>query len=58
MSKVLKCRDVGLDCDYVVRAESEQEVMTKAAEHARNDHGIDEIPKEMLPQVKAAIHDE
>jgi predicted small metal-binding protein len=58
MPKVLKCREVGLDCDFVARAESEQELMAKAAEHARKDHGIDEIPEEVLAKVKASIHDE
>ena len=58
MSKVLKCREVGMDCDFVARGENEQEVMTKAAEHARKDHGMDQIPKEVLEKVKAAVHDE
>ncbi|MBV8864707.1 MAG: DUF1059 domain-containing protein [Acidobacteriaceae bacterium] len=58
MSKVLKCREVGMDCDFVARGETEQEVMTKAAEHAKKDHGMTNIPADMLPKVKSAIHDE
>lgn len=58
MSKVLKCRDVGMDCDFVARGKDEQEVMTKAAEHARRDHGLDTIPAPLAEKVKAAIKDE
>jgi len=57
-TKVLKCRDVGVDCDFVAQGSNEQEVMAKAAEHARKDHGFADIPPELADKVKAAIHDE
>ncbi len=47
-----------MDCDFVARGETEQEVMTKAAEHARKDHGMNNIPEDVLTKVKSAIHDE
>lgn len=56
-TKVLKCRDTGADCDFVAQGSSEDEVMAKAAEHARKDHGFDDIPPELADKVKAAIHD-
>lgn len=58
MSKVLRCREVGMDCDFVARGQTEQEVMAKAAEHAQKDHGMKEIPNDVLVKVKSAIHDE
>jgi predicted small metal-binding protein len=58
MGKVLRCRDVGMDCDFVARAETEEEILKKAAEHADTDHGMKEIPEEILAQVHAAIRDE
>jgi predicted small metal-binding protein len=58
MSKVLKCREVGMDCDFVAHGENEEQVMSKAVEHARKDHGMDTIPAEIATKVKAAIHDE
>jgi predicted small metal-binding protein len=58
MSKVLKCREVGMDCDFVAHGENEEQVMSKAVEHARKDHGMDTIPAEVVTKVKAAIHDE
>ena len=42
MARSLACRDVGLfpDCDEVVRGESEDEVVIRAAEHGRQVHGM------------------
>ena len=41
MVKTLSCREVGLfDCDEVVRGETEDEVMSKGAEHGRQAHGM------------------
>jgi predicted small metal-binding protein len=58
MSKVINCRDVGVDCDFQARGESEQEVMQKCEEHARKEHGMKEIPKELAEKVHAAMHEE
>jgi len=55
MAKMLRCRDVGLDCDGVIRAETEEELMGKVAEHAKTAHGITEISPELAAKVKAAI---
>jgi predicted small metal-binding protein len=58
MSKVLKCREVGMDCDFEARGETEQQVMQKAAEHAKSEHQIPEITPELAVKVKSAIRDE
>jgi predicted small metal-binding protein len=58
MTKVLRCRDVGVDCDFVARGATVDEVMAKAEEHACADHGFSGIPSELADKVKAAIHDE
>ena len=58
MSKVLRCRDTGMDCDYEVRAETEEEILKKAAEHAQTVHDMKEIPEEVAAKVRAAIRDE
>lgn len=55
MAKMLRCRDVGVDCDAVIRAETEEELMRKVAEHAKTVHGISEISPELAAKVKAAI---
>ena len=57
MAKSIKCLDVGVDCDFEARAETEAELMKKVADHAKNAHGITQIPQELLQKVKAAIKD-
>lgn len=58
MAKVLRCRDVGFDCDFEVRAQTEEELLKQAADHARTVHEMKEIPEEVLVKVRAAIRDE
>ena len=56
--KILQCSDLGMNCNFQARGETEQEVMQKAAEHAKSAHKIDEITPDLAAQVKSAIHDE
>lgn len=58
MTKVLKCKDVGMDCDFVARGKTEEEVLKLAAEHAGPAHGITEMSDDVVAKVRAAIHDE
>ena len=58
MAKVLKCKDVGMDCDFVARGDTEEEVLKQAAEHAGAAHGMTEMSDEVVAKVRAAIHDE
>jgi predicted small metal-binding protein len=60
MAKVLRCKDLGMNCTKELRAETEDELMQLAAEHAEQDHGIhaSSIPPSILAMVKAAIKDE
>lgn len=58
MSKILRCSDVGMNCDFVARGETEAEILQKAAEHAQATHNLKEIPEEIASMVRAAIRDE
>jgi predicted small metal-binding protein len=58
MAKVLKCKDIGMDCDFTARGETEEEVLKQAAEHASTTHNMTEMSDEVLAKVRAAIHDE
>jgi predicted small metal-binding protein len=58
MAKVIRCRDVGVDCDFEARGQTVQEVLKNCQEHARTAHGMDDIPAELVAKVKAAIRDE
>jgi predicted small metal-binding protein len=44
--KTLKCKDVGVDCDFVASGKSEEEVLKKAAEHAKKEHNIKRVTKD------------
>jgi len=58
MAKVLRCSDMGAQCNWVGRAQTEEELFKMAAKHAAEIHGMKEIPKELLAKAKAAIRDE
>jgi len=52
----LRCRDVGADCDYVVRGKTEEEIFRKAMEHARSAHDMSEFTPELIEKARGAIH--
>ncbi len=58
MEKVLRCRDVGVDCDFVACGKTEEEIFLKAKEHGKSDHNMSEIPKDTLDKARRAIRDE
>ena len=58
MTKVVRCRDLGVDCDFEARAETEEEILKKWAEHASKDHNMTEIPPEVVEKIRKAIRDE
>ncbi len=51
MTKVVNCRDIGFDCDGVVQAETEDEVLKLVAEHARTVHNMDDVSQEVVDKV-------
>jgi predicted small metal-binding protein len=57
MAKELICRDVGFDCQAVVQAESEDEVMAQVEVHAREVHGLQQIDAETDQKFRSQIHD-
>jgi len=58
MGKMLKCRDVGVDCDFEAHGKSEAEILQKAAEHAKGCHQGVQITPELAAKIKGAIKDE
>lgn len=55
MAKQLRCRDVGLNCDFEARGNTEEDVLQQASTHARTAHQITEMPPELAAKVRAAI---
>ncbi len=58
LTKVVRCRDVGFDCEGVVRAETEEEALKQVAEHAKAVHNVDPVPAEVVDKVRQVMRDE
>jgi predicted small metal-binding protein len=56
--RVLRCKDAGVDCDYEIRGETEEEIFRKAKEHAMADHGMKEIPAYLVSKMRSLINEE
>jgi predicted small metal-binding protein len=58
MAKVVRCRDVGFNCEGVVRAETEEEVLKQVAVHARTVHNLEAVSEEVVAKVRQVMRDE
>jgi predicted small metal-binding protein len=58
MDKVIHCRDVGFDCDGVIKAQTEEQALALAADHARNVHGVRQITPEIVEKIKSVMREE
>lgn len=58
MAKIIDCGKVNpaSGCGHVIRADTEEELLRLAAEHAKNDHGMEPTP-ELVQMVKANIQE-
>lgn len=57
MEKVIHCRDVGFDCEGVIRAKNEEEAMQMAAHHAKEVHGVHNVTPDMIQKIKSVMRD-
>ena len=55
MTKQLRCRDIGMNCDFEARGNTEEEVLQQASVHARTAHQIADMPPELAAKVRSAI---
>ena len=39
MAYTLACRDAGVDCDFVARGETEEQVLAEGVKHVKEVHG-------------------
>jgi predicted small metal-binding protein len=53
----LRCRDIGFDCDAVVHADTDEEILAQAAAHAKQVHDVD-VTAEQAQQIATLIHDQ
>ena len=55
--KKFECGQVVDGCDGVVTGETEDEVLSAAARHAADAHGMSEVPDEVVAAIRAGITD-
>ena len=53
--KQFRCGDVVLGCEWVTRSEDEQELFAEIQAHARDAHGMDEVPPEVVDAINGVI---
>jgi predicted small metal-binding protein len=53
--KEFKCRTIVPGCPTVFEGESESEILNQIGDHARDAHGMDEVPSEVVDQIRANI---
>ena len=53
--KQFKCGDVVLGCEWVTRSEDENELFDDISSHARDAHGMDEVPPEVVDKIHSVI---
>ncbi len=58
MAKILSCREMGAECDYVARGKTVEEVLEKAKEHGRKVHGMTEFPPDQLAKARSLVREE
>jgi predicted small metal-binding protein len=55
VAKELRCGDVMPGCTFVASGTTEEEVLKKAAQHAKDKHNVKELTTDLVMKVKAAI---
>ena len=55
--KQFRCGDVVLGCEWVTRNDDEKELFEEIEVHARDSHGMDEVPPEVVDQIHGVITD-
>ena len=55
--KEFRCGDLVPGCTTTFQGESEAEILEQVAVHARDELGMDEVPPEVVDEVRAGISD-
>ena len=55
--KQFSCGAVVPGCTATFTAETEDEILQQVGAHAQADHGMDDVPDEVVAQVRENIHD-
>lgn len=55
--KTVGCKDVGIQCDYMAVADTDDEVMGMMVVHAKQEHDLPEVSANMAEQLKNSIRE-
>ncbi len=55
MAYTFECKDIGMDCGFKTKAKTKEELLPKIAQHAKEKHGMDPVPPDVMQKVQAAI---
>ena len=58
MKKVIRCRDVGYDCDGILHAYNEEELLGKVAAHAREKHDLRWVTPDVIEKLRFVMQEE
>ena len=53
--KEFRCGDLVPGCTTTFQGESDEEILEQVAIHARDEHGMDEVPPEVVEQIHGVI---
>jgi predicted small metal-binding protein len=53
--KQFRCGDVVLGCEWMTQSEDEQALFNEIHRHAREAHGMDEVPPEIVDAIQGVI---
>ena len=57
MTKILMCRDIGVDCDVVFEGATDDEIMEKVGQHASSANNLPNMPPNLEKKSREAITD-
>jgi len=55
VAKELRCGDVMPGCTFVASGATEEEVLQKTAQHAKDKHNVRQLTPDLVVKVRAAI---
>lgn len=60
MAKVLRCKHIGPDanCEFMAVGATDEEILEQVATHAKEAHGLSEVPPELIEAALSKITEE
>jgi predicted small metal-binding protein len=53
--KEFRCGELIPGCEAKFDGETDEQILQQVATHAREDHGMDEVPPEVVDRIRASI---